>query len=164
MSRRDERPHRDQWILDALDESDHYDAQTDPHSTRYSAQSRFTGADFRQVRAAEVDQFPGKPTRIDFETLPDGTLVKRIWLAGWMPGYSCHSAAPLAAGWTIDQVLDHLEAEGWKVCRWPGAGRAWRVDRRPVRTGEHLIRFRIRAKEHPTEGIDLNALDLMYYL
>lgn len=164
MRPRDERPHPDQWILDALEESDRYDAKIDPHSDKYLKQNRYTGADFRQVRAAEVDQLPGKPTRIDFETLPDGTQIKRIWLAGWMPGYACHSAGLLAEGWTIDQALDHLEAEGWKVCRWPGAGRAFRVALRPVRTGEHLIRFRVRAKEHPPEGVDVNALDLMYYL
>lgn len=43
--------------------------------------------------------------------------AKRTWLAGW----------------TITSAADHLEAQGWKVRRWEGGARAWRINLRPVR-------------------------------
>lgn len=137
------------WLLEGIDQ---YLAPTDPHRADYVAQSRFAGPDYRQITAQEKDRFAGKATRIDLVTTEFGP-VKRIWLAGWMPGDKAHQVGPLSEGWTVDSAAAKLEADGWTVRRWPGGARAWRIALRPVRTGEYANRFRDRMLANPPAAV-----------
>ncbi len=135
------------WMLADIDK---YLAPTDPHSASYVPQSRYLGGDYRQIKAAELDRFPGRVTRIDLVTTEHGP-VKRCWRAGWMPGDKAltQDVGRLAAGWTVESAADKLVADGWTVRRWPGGARAWRIAARPVRTGEWAARFRDRLLANP---------------
>lgn len=72
-----------------------------------------------------------------------------------MPGDKAHAKdiAPLSEGWTVESAAAKLEAEGWKVRRWPGGARAWRIAPRPVRTGEYAARFRERMLANPPQAL-----------
>ena len=65
-----------------------------------------------ETRAVEVVHHEGQVTRYDLVITPDGTHVKRPWLAGWYPWDKCHKAAPLKNGFTIHAAADALEAQG----------------------------------------------------
>lgn len=151
------------WILEEMNRvyEDEYHAVKDPHSPRYQAQTRYTGGDFRQVRARELDEAPGGICRIDFVTLDDG-MVWRGWRAGWYPGDHCQVAKTLEK--PLDEAIANLERQGWTVHRWHGGARAWRFGARPVRTGEWLRRARERLAKNPPAGVQVWAHDLLYDL
>ena len=140
------------WMLADIDQ---YLATTDPHRADYKPQSRFTGGDYRQIKAQEIDLFAGKITRIDLVDTEHGP-VKRCWRAGWMPGDRprLDDVALLAEDWTVQTAADKLEAEGWTVRRWPNGARAWRIKPRPVRTGPYADKFRERLLANPPKALD----------
>lgn len=139
------------WMLEGIDK---YLATTDPHRADYRPQSRYTGPDYRQVKAQELDLFPEKITRIDLVNTEHGP-VKRCWRAGWMPGDRPRAAdvAALPDGLTVEAAADKLEAQGWKVRRWPGGARAWRIAPRPVRTGDYANKHRERLLANPPAAL-----------
>lgn len=100
--------------------------------------------DFGSTRAVEVMHHKGQVTRYDLVILPDGTHVKRAWLAGWYPWDKCNKAAPLKAGYTIHEAADELERQGWTVRRGKTWARAWRCGLRPVRVGNARRRWEER--------------------
>lgn len=150
-----------------LADIDQYLATTDPHRLdgKYIEQSKFTGGDYRQIKAQEIDLFPGKITRIDLVTTDYGP-VKRCWRAGWMPGDKprLSDVAPLSEGWTVQTAADKLEADGWKVRRWPNGARAWRIAPRPVRTGDYANKFRERLLANPPKGLENRITNYDKYL
>lgn len=150
------------WMLEGIDQ---YLATTDPHRADYKPQSKYTGGDYRQITAQENDLFPGKVTRIDLVETNAGP-VKRCWRAGWIPGDKprLSDVAPLAEGWTVESAADKLEADGWKVRRWPGGARAWRIAPRPVRTGEYAARFRDRMLANPPKALENRITSYDKYL
>jgi len=139
------------WMLKDIDK---YLAPTDPHSDQYIPQSRFTGGDYRQITAQEINRFPGQITRIDLVDTAHGP-AKRCWRAGWMPGDKPRPSdvAALSDGWTVESAAADLEAKGWTVRRWPNGARAWRIKPRPVRTGEYANRFRDRLLANPPTAL-----------
>jgi len=141
------------WMLVGIDQ---YLAPTDPHNERYIPQSKFTGGDYRQIKAQELDQYAGQITRIDLFDAPGYGPAKKCFRAGWFPGDKprLSDAGPLAEGWTIEIAADDLAAKGWTVRRWPGGARAWRIKARPVRTGEYAARFRERMLANPPAGLE----------
>lgn len=126
-----------------------------PYHASYVEQSKYTGGDYRKISATEDILFPGKVVRIDLIETSHGP-VKRCWRSGWMPGDKprLSDVAPLADGWTVESAADKLKADGWKVRRWPGGARAWRVDPRPVRTGPYADRFRERMLANPPKALE----------
>lgn len=128
---------------------------TNPHHASYQTQSRFTGPDYRQIKAQEEDRYPGKITRIDLFNTQYGP-AKKCWRAGWMPGDKprLSDAGPLTEGWDIETAAARLEAEGWVVRRWPGGARAWRIKPRPVRTGNYADKFRDRMLANPPKELE----------
>lgn len=156
---RPQRPDPDAWIIDLLDDvTPEYNPATDPLSDTYRSSWMI---DYRQIKALELRDFARKPTRIDLVETTYGP-AKRIWLAGWMPGDPPSASSPLAAGWTLASAADHLEAEGWKVRRWEGGARAWRVDLRPVRLGRRLEYARELFRKQGRKNLDNQALLLDY--
>lgn len=155
-------PHRDAWMIEALDGD--YEPAAHAADPRYTPQRGYTGPDFRQVAATERRLWSGQPTRIDFAVV-NGKVVKRTWLAGWEPGDKCTDAKPLAEDCTLDEALAYLERTGWTVRRWVnGEARAWRCGLRPVRNGEHMRRYRDRLAANPPAGVQVHSLDLLYDL
>lgn len=150
------------WMLADIDQ---YLATTNPHRANYTPQSKYTGGDYRQITAQENDLYAGRITRIDLVNTAHGP-VKRCWRAGWMPGDKPRAAdvAPLPAGLTVEAAADKLEAQGWKVRRWPGGARAWRIKPRPVRTGEYANRFRDRLLANPPKGLEGRVTSYDKYL
>ena len=116
--------------------------KTNPFDPRHS-KSRMIN-DFGETRAVEVVHHEGQVTRYDLVITPDGTHVKRSWLAGWYPWDKCHKAAPLKNGYTIHAAADALEAQGWTVRRGKTWARAWRCGLRPVRVGNARRRWEER--------------------
>lgn len=116
--------------------------KTNPFDPRHS-KSRMIN-DFGETRAVEVVHHEGQVTRYDLVITPDGTHVKRSWLAGWYPWDKCHKAAPLKNGFTIHAAADALEAQGWTVRRGKTWARAWRCGLRPVRVGNARRRWEER--------------------
>lgn len=116
--------------------------KTNPFDPRHS-KSRMIN-DFGETRAVEVVHHEGQVTRYDLMITPDGTHVKRSWLAGWYPWDKCHKAAPLKNGYTIHAAADALEAQGWTVRRGKTWARAWRCGLRPVRVGNARRRWEER--------------------
>ncbi len=144
------------WMFEGIEVvSDPYLPTLDPHRLdgKYLQQRKSTGGDYRQITAQEKDLFPGRITRIDLVQTAYGP-AKRCWRAGWMPGDLADEYAPLAEGWTVSSAADKLEGDGWKVRRWPGGARAWRIAPRPVRTGRRADRFRERLLSCPPSGLD----------
>lgn len=97
--------------------------------------------DFGEIRAVELVHHEGQVTRYDLVIMPDGTHIKRTWLAGWYPWDRCHKAVALKDGYTIHTAADALEAQGWKVRRGKTWARAWRCGMRPVRTDKARRRW-----------------------
>lgn len=126
------------WLLEDL--PDPYEDWEERHDPAKNT----TGVDFRFNKMAEIKGFTGKVCRVDLIELPGGTQVKRTWLAGWEPGDSAVEAKPLEAGWTIETAAALLEAQGWKVRRWPGGARAFRCGLRCVRTSSYRNRWNER--------------------
>lgn len=116
----------------------------DPFDPRHS-KSRMIN-DFGETRAVEVVHHEGQVTRYDLVITPDGTHVKRSWLAGWYPWDKCHKAEPLKNGYTIHSAADALEAQGWTVRRGKTWARAWRCGLRPVRVGNARRRWEERSR------------------
>jgi len=129
-------------------------ADQNPYHVSYVEQSGFTGGDYRKITAQENVLFPGQITRIDLVDTKHGP-VKRCWRAGWMPGDRPRAAdvAALPAGLTVEAAADKLEAQGWKVRRWPGGARAWRIAPRPVRTGDYANKHRERLLANPPASL-----------
>lgn len=132
-----QRPQREDpnaWLLTIVDDDGNqtgpaYNPKIDPLSDEYRS---IWIMDYRAIVAQEERDFPRRATRIDLVETEYGP-AKRTWLAGWMPEDPPAKYGPLAAGWTIASAADHLEAQGWKVRRWEGGARAWRINLRPVR-------------------------------
>lgn len=146
-----------------IDELTSYAPAAHASDPRYTPQTRYLGPDFRVVAAKERAEHAGSVTRIDFATV-DGQLVWRGWRAGWVPGEHPAFAKPVEAGKTLDQALANLRAAGWTVFQWPGGARAFRCGPRPVRTGEHLRRFRERMTANPPAGVTVTGRELLYEL
>ena len=113
---------------------------------RHAPAGNSTGVDFEHNKGLELHGFAGKVCRIDLIELPDGTLVKRSWLAGWTPGDPAFEAKPLEAGWTVASSAAHLQAQGWDLRHWTESSgktcaRAFRCGRRCVRTGGYRNRW-----------------------
>lgn len=156
-------PDPDAWLLTLVDDTDEdgqpaYNANRDPLSDQYSSTWR---VDYRVVSARELAEYPNRVTRIDLIQTGYGP-AKRTWLAGWFPGDKPSGYSELAAGWTIERAADHLEAEGWKVRRWDGGARAWRVDVRPVRLGRQLEYAKELFRKQGRRNLDNQALLLDY--
>lgn len=121
----------------------------DPFATfeqRHDPAGNTTGVDFEANKQRELHEFAGRVTRIDLIELPDGTQVKRTWLAGWAPSDPAFEAKPLEAGWTVASAAEHLKAQGWAVRYWTETSgttcaRAFRCGLRCVRTGGYRNRW-----------------------
>lgn len=114
----------------------------DPFDPRHSKSTWVN--DFGEIGAVELVHHEGQVTRYDLVIAPDGTHIKRAWLAGWYPWDGCHRAVPLKNGHTIHTAADLLEAKGWKVRRGKTWARAWRCGIRPVRTDKTRRRWEER--------------------
>lgn len=122
------------WLWEGLpDPYEDSEKRNDPRHNK-------TGVSFEYNKSQELKHFAGKVTRVDLVVLPDGTPVKRTWLAGWEPRQKTHEAKRLEDGWTVETAANLLEAQGWVVRRWHNAqgvleARCFRCGLRCVRTG-----------------------------
>ncbi len=103
-------------------------------------------------------------TRIDIDKRTDGCLIL-TYLEGWKPGNK-----PLAVSRSdqdFGEFIEELKADGWDVITWGIGARAWRGERRPVRTASGI---RIKRRQiynagswYRDNGIN-TAVNLAFYL
>jgi hypothetical protein len=105
-------------------------------------------------------------TRIDLWETPDGLLVVRFG-NGWTAS-SQQITRHFNKEWTIDQAVNWLEDNNWKVRRWglPGhaGARGWLDKMRPVRTKAEIIAKRNRMWEnrHLYPDLQIHCLDFAF--
>lgn len=163
-NQRRRQPDPDAWLNTLVDDDGNvvdmpdYNPALDPLSDRWASAWVI---DYRQVKAQELAAHRDRPTRIDLIDTIHGP-AKRIWLAGWMPGDPAAVSGPLKPGWTVEAAAADMERQGWKVRRWQGGARCWRVDYRPVRTGRRLEYARELYRKQGKENLDNQALLLDY--
>ena len=104
--------------------------------------------------------------RIDIEEQPSGKCLVLTWPAGWKAGDK-----PLEVFKTTDsysQIIEDLRSDGWDIAEWGIGARAWKGERRMVRTGGQILKKRRQVNIHESwyreNGVNLGSIDLAFLL
>lgn len=104
--------------------------------------------------------------RYDFQESSTGLLIQE-WYEGWEPGTPPDNQRTNPAA-ELSTVLLWLNNHGWDVVSWPGGARAWKGERRPVRTRAQILRKREDLRRmwnwYRSQGIQTHSVDLAFEL
>ena len=104
--------------------------------------------------------------RIDIEEQPSGACLVLAWLAGWKAGDRPHQLFKTTD--TYDQIIEDLRSQGWDIAEWGIGARAWKGERRMVRTRGQILKKRKQVQKHESwyreNGVNLGSLDLAFLL